>query len=1059
MSGALFEALARELSALLYPLERAATVPGALDSMLDELGALPGTDTTGLVTAIQAVVDEKRAIEALAARPSPSFDAIAAVLAASGRAFDAVRTVGEAGGPLAQLEGFGRDLTDLLVGAWLTALHPVAHQVAVLLTLVELGAERPPEPGELDGTQPVRLEHSIDRLRLERLGDLLRDPAAVLRAEYGNQLATAADADAMADKLFPRIVGLLRELDVPCRYGIAPGDEAALADSAPLLAHALAVYLDHPLHGGGDTAGGAAFFISSADRGDLGLVAGPFGTLTAKRSAGPFALTLELSAGVQSLAYGRHGLTLLARAGTTDVTGHIVAETPADDEPFLAGAADSTRVEAAGVRLAIETALSETRHSLSVSADIASLSLIVSPGDGDGFLAAVIPAQGLHAAFGGGIAWSNDTGLTLRGSAGLDTDIPVGASFAGVTVSRVHLGIHAGDGAVTAEASAALGLSIGPVDVAVERVGLRSMLTFTDGNLGPAELDIGFKPPSGLALTVEAGPVTGGGALMFDPDRGLYAGEMHLRFEQISVRAVGLLTTGRSGYSLLVLVSAQFPPVQLGLGFMLVGVGGLLGIHRTVAVEPLRAGLRAGSLGAVLSPPDPKANPAQLVASLAGLLPPAAGRHVFAPTARIVWGSPPLITIDLALVLELPSPVRLVALGRMRALLPAERDPVVRLQVDVLGVVDFDQQTAAVDATLIDSRIAQFALTGDLALRLGWGPSATFLLAVGGFHPRFAAPPGFPALDRVAVALASGDNPKLRLEAYLALTSNTVQFGARLDVGARAGSFSIGGFVSFDALVTLSPLAFVVDIAAKLAVKAGGYTLFSISLALTLSGPRPWHAHGRASFSILFFDVSFGFDVTIGDATPTALPAPVDVAPLLLAALADPRAWTAQLPAGAEVVTLRAVEPGTAILAHPLATLKVRQRVAPLDRTLDRFGTSVPSGAKRFRITLATVGGVRTTLTPLQDRFASAEFAALNDDQKLSAPSFEAMTSGAALGADGYSTGAAVTVSVTYEQALVTAEGVTPPDRQRLPLPLDVFATLTATTRAPAPAFALRDAA
>lgn len=615
-------------------------------------------------------------------------------------------------------------------------------------------------------------------------------------------------------------------------------------------------------------------------------------------------------------------------------------------------------------------------------------------------------------------------------------------------------GLHVGVGA-------GLTLHLGPLDISVDHVGISSTVAFPHGggDLGPLDVATGFAGPTGLGLTVDAGPVTGGGGLVFDPDRGFYAGEMQLQFEQIAVRAVGLLTTGPSGYSLLVLVSAQFPPVQLGLGFMLVGVGGLLGINRTVAVEALRAGLKAGALGAVLSPPDPKANPAQLMASLAGLFPPAAGRYVFAPTARIVWGSPTLITIDLALVLELPSPVRLVALGRMRALLPEERDPVVRLQVDVLGVIDFDQQTAAVDATLIDSRIAQFALTGDLALRLGWGPNPVFLLAVGGFHPRFAAPPGFPALDRVAVALASGDNPKLRLEAYLALTSNTVQFGARLDVGARAGSFSIGGFMSFDALVTLSPLAFVVDIAAQLAVKAGGHTLLSINLALTLSGPRPWHAHGRASFSILFFDVSFGFDLTVGDPAPAALPDPVDVAPLLLAALADPRAWAAQLPAGADVVTLRGVDAGTAILAHPSATLQVRQRVAPLDRTLDRFGTSVPSGARRFRITLATVGGVRTTLTPLQDRFAPAQFTAMSDDQKLSAPSFAAMTSGAALGADGYATGAPVTVSVVYEQALVTADGVAPPGHQRLPLPLDVFATLTATTRDPVPAFAVRDAA
>ncbi len=198
----------------------------------------------------------------------------------------------------------------------------------------------------------------------------------------------------------------------------------------------------------------------------------------------------------------------------------------------------------------------------------------------------------------------------------------------------------------------------------------------------------------------------------------------------------------------------------------------------------------------------------------------------------------------------------------------------------------------------------------------------------------------------MAVALASGDNPKLRLEAYLALTSNTVQFGSRVDLGARAGSFSIAGFLSFDALVTLAPLAFVVDVSAKLAVKAGGHTILSVSLALTLSGPQPWHARGRASFSILFFfDVSFGFDITIGDSSAPQLPAAVDVAALLLTAFADPRSWQAQLPTGTgSPVSLREITSGTDILVHPLATLQVRQRVAPLERTLERFGSSIPSG-------------------------------------------------------------------------------------------------------------------
>jgi hypothetical protein len=1037
-------------------------VPARFSQFLAELGLDDALDLSGDPLFQQKLADGARALEALLPEIEALSDALAAgdvelslragadvlsAVTAAATALDSVATDlrrAAASTPLAasavslSAEFVERVFEHALV-CHLERSHPTILAVLELLTIVDRTVV---EVGSGETADLVLRR----RAHFDRLSLLVDDPQAILRAGYGWGTETV-----QWDLFLWRLGQLLLAIDVLTGNLLDDADQPALG----LDLFSLTVGVSTDRHPPGLAAALAASATDSA-------------TIPLFSPSPEWRLELALAGAF------REGLTLLLLppaqlelAGPVSpapggVSLQLHGEAADGASPFvLLGIGGGSRLEARRIETSMGGSfVAAGSADVTFDLQVKGGGLVLSSKGGDGFLTQALP-QELRCGFDFGITWSSERGFAFHGAVGLEATLPVGISIDGFTVSTIHLGLQAGDAGLQADVSAGVGLSIGPIQVLVDRVGMSAVVTFPEsgGNLGIADLDIGFKPPSGLALTVDAGPVTGGGALVFDPDRGLYAGEMQLQFEQIAVRAVGLLTTGPSGYSLLVLVSAEFPPVQLGLGFMLVGVGGLLGIHRTVAVEALRAGLKAGALGAVLSPPDPQASPAQLVASLAGLFPPAAGRHVFAPTARIVWGSPALITIDLALVLELPSPVRLVALGRLRALLPEERDPVVRLQVDVLGVIDFDQQTAAVDATLIDSRIAQFALTGDLALRMSWGPTPVFLLAVGGFHPRFAAPPGFPALDRVAVALASGDNPKLRLEAYLALTSNTVQFGARVDVGARAGSFSIGGFMAFDALVTLSPLAFEVDIAAKLAVKAGSHTLLSISLALTLSGPRPWHAHGRASFSILFFDVSFGFDVTIGDPAPAALPNPVDVAPLLLAALADPRAWTAQLPAGADVVTLRTLESGQAILAHPLATLQVRQRVAPLDRTLDRFGTGAPSGAKRFRITLATVGGVRTTLTPLQDRFAPAQFTAMSDDQKLSAPSFEAMTSGAALGADGYTTGAPVTVSVTYEQALVTAEGIAPPSHQRLPLPLDVFATLTATTSVPAPAFALRDAA
>ncbi len=61
--------------------------------------------------------------------------------------------------------------------------------------------------------------------------------------------------------------------------------------------------------------------------------------------------------------------------------------------------------------------------------------------------------------------------------------------------------------------------------------------------------------------------------------------------------------------------------------------------------------------------------------------------------------------------------------------------------MEAIGVIDFDAGTAAIDAVLVDSRLAhKFPITGSAALRAGFGGGPSFVLAVGGFNPRFAPP-------------------------------------------------------------------------------------------------------------------------------------------------------------------------------------------------------------------------------------------------------------------------------------------------------------------------------
>ncbi len=92
------------------------------------------------------------------------------------------------------------------------------------------------------------------------------------------------------------------------------------------------------------------------------------------------------------------------------------------------------------------------------------------------------------------------------------------------------------------------------------------------------------------ACSISGGGITGGGFLYLDPDKGEYAGGLELQFQEfIHIKAVGILNTkmpdGSDGFSLLVIITAEFTPIQLGFGFTLIGVGGLLGVNRTVAVR------------------------------------------------------------------------------------------------------------------------------------------------------------------------------------------------------------------------------------------------------------------------------------------------------------------------------------------------------------------------------------------------------------------------------------------------------------------------------------------
>ncbi|MDR4481409.1 MAG: DUF6603 domain-containing protein, partial [Nitrospira sp.] len=652
--------------------------------------------------------------------------------------------------------------------------------------------------------------------------------------------------------------------------------------------------------------------------------------------------------------------------------------------------------------------------------------------------------QGLSTELDFTIGWSSQTGVHFGGHAGLDAYWPLTTSIGPLTLGALRIGIATENDRIAAHAAFDPGLAIGPVAIQIESVGITAVLSFPEsgGSLGVADLSLGFKPPTGLGLAIAAPGVVGGGYLGFDPQRAEYSGMLQLELaDRIALKAMGLLTTrlpdGRKGYSLLILITAEgFAPIPIGLGFTLTGIGGLFGLHRTVATATLRDGLKTGTLNAILFPVDPLRNAPQLLSDLRRVFPPTAGRHVFGPMVQLRWGTPTLLTLELALLLELPAPVRLIVLGRLQVLLPNQTHPLVQIRLDALGVLDVSAGTVSLDATLYDSRILQFTLTGDMALRAGWGSQPQFILAIGGFHPRFAAPPGLPALKRLALSLADGDTLQLRCAAYLAVTSNTVQFGARVDLHAAGGGFSFDGLLGFDALIQLAPLAFQVDVGAALALRYHGHLLMGISFTGSLAGPTPWQVQGKATIKILFFKVSVRFERQFGTKTAPPLPAAVDVVAQVTAALADRRNWSGTLPRQEPpVVTFRDGVPQTGPLrVHPLAELTVRERIAPLNRPLTKLGTApLVGGPTTLTVTATGSGpaGLPWKTMPVHEPFALAQFDDLREDEQLARPSFEALEAGLTVALDEVATddAAGLSAPIAYETLLI--DPTRPPERPK----------------------------
>jgi hypothetical protein len=1019
-----FTRIARELEAIVDPVRRAATNELARTRLLAALGwnlqQLSGYPIGRLMAAAGTIAGTASDIGESVATPPKSFEDLQKLIDDIGALFTSIRDLSQlAQDPAitlppdagAALEQLGEELADLLVTQYLLSYHPRVFHTARLLTLARSASDNATNRTAAisgSGETNVREPTAVPEIRLDHLSPLLSNPLEALKQEYlgAGGLDTPDSARALAALLYDRLAPLAAVTGAAVTLG---DDEAFPATNDPLrtlgLRWPIAVAT-------GKAEIGLMIELFAATEGAPRVAVTPVGWLDETWYAKGWAVELSGAGGAETFSVSSAGPTLSAEVASLTLKLSIAQQGPEGEPIAVIGSAAATHVELGRVTITFQLDLAAAKQDIEIGISSGKSALVIAAGDGDGFLATVLPEDPILVQFNLGLVWSQADGLRFSGGHRLEIDEPVNESFLGVGIDRISIRVAPKSDGLRVAVGAAGGLTLGPFTAVVENMGIVAQLSFprSGGNLGPADLkQLAFKPPKGVGLAIDAPAVSGGGFLEFDDEAGRYVGVADLIIVDVaSVKAVGIITTrlpdGSPGFALLLLITAEgFTPIPLGFGFQLTGIGGLVALNRTVDADTVRGGLRDGVLDSILFIEDPVTNAARVVSTLDRVFPLAPDRLLIGPLAEISWGSPPIVKIRLALLLEIPQPVRAALLAALSALLPDEDDPVVELHVDAIGVLDLGRGELALDASLHDSRLLQFTLTGDMALRLNWGDAPTFLLSVGGFHPKFKAPAGLRPLNRVALTLTGSDNPRVRFETYIALTSNTIQMGARVTVYAEAAGFGVDGGGAFDALIQWSPFAVDVSFQAWVRIFGPTGTLLAAQLAVEVAGPQPWHVTGVAEIHVLFLSAKVPIDLTIGTA---AVPPPVetvDVAALVWEQVSRRANWQAALPADAVPgVTLAAASTdrsdgqASTLPIHPFALLSLRQRVVPLGTTISRVGARLPKdGTRSYDLAVTAPTGVQ--VETLTDLFAPAQYRDLPDDAKLSGPSFSALPAGLSL--------------------------------------------------------------
>lgn len=707
----------------------------------------------------------------------------------------------------------------------------------------------------------------------------------------------------------------------------------------------------------------------------------------------------------------------------------LQSKTPSPNEIVLFATADnSISLKASGISYALIISKKNNKFEAAIEMKISEINFIIGGDFFDNLLKKIAPKDGFNLKLKDlTIGFSSKRnfyfGFNESFQTTLNYTVPIGKRIGPFTLNSVNLSLKmiGKEPASKPELSISVsgtGTFANFVSVEIEKLGITSFLPELDEGflmqLGKEsnskdKFPFQFKKPDGLGFSISQGQISGGGFIRSTTNG--YDGAIELDLASFKVQAIVIIES-KPDVSLLLVVFAKFkPPIQLGAGWKLTRIGGLIGFHRYVKEDEISKGIKDGSIENILFPENILSNSQNILSQFKRFFPYSSKNNIVGPAVKLEYGTPTLLEADFEIITDFPPSGRILIIGKLSSNIPNKRDALIKVNMGILGRIDFNEGKIQLKGSLYNSEILGFPLSGDIIVAASWKKSRYFIMSVGGFNPKYTPPSDFPIKDlsRLSVSVTSWVN----IQGYWAMTPNTTQMGGKAEAKLEGGGASIEGAIEFDSIVQYSPLKFEYNFRASLSVKYKGKSFASMGVRGDITGPYKMHITGTFSFKLLikrvhaYASFSYGEDKTIAEKT--------DLLEILRKQVIQNSNWKVDAGDWINVGIIKndsSVDDGSMLL-DPFGTIMISQNVVPLLEYITRFGTAIPAPhpypdipnfiPNWFNLELSYVikrnpqdPGRFYPLNTLYtlDEFSPGQFFTMDDEKALTSASYVSMKSG-----------------------------------------------------------------